>query len=99
MPDQDGLTMLAGLKSEFPALEVTVLTGYAILAMHRGDSPRRDPAAAQAFQDGRNQRAMRTMSENLRAAGLTQEETTEENSLRQLSCARGGAICGAAICG
>lgn len=28
MPDQDGLTMLAGLKSEFPRMEITVLTGY-----------------------------------------------------------------------
>lgn len=28
MPDQDGLTMLAGLKSEFPHMQVTVLTGY-----------------------------------------------------------------------
>ena len=28
MPDQDGLTMLAGLRSEFPDLRVTVLTGY-----------------------------------------------------------------------
>lgn len=28
MPDQDGLTMLAGLRSEFPDMRVTVLTGY-----------------------------------------------------------------------
>lgn len=28
MPDGDGLTMLAGLKSEFPDMQVTVLTGY-----------------------------------------------------------------------
>lgn len=28
MPGQDGLTMLAGLRSEFPELQVTVLTGY-----------------------------------------------------------------------
>lgn len=28
MPDQDGLTMLAGLKSEFPDMQITVLTGY-----------------------------------------------------------------------
>ena len=80
MPDQDGLTMLAGLKSEFPALEVTVLTGY------------RDFSYAQeasrlgvtrlllkpSKMDEINE-AMRTMSENLRAAGLTQEESGEEN--------------------
>lgn len=28
MPDQDGLTMLAGLRSEFPDMQVAVLTGY-----------------------------------------------------------------------
>lgn len=28
MPDLDGLTMLAGLKSEFPNLEISILTGY-----------------------------------------------------------------------
>ena len=28
MPDVDGLTMLAGLKSEFPEMQVTVLTGH-----------------------------------------------------------------------
>ncbi len=28
MPDEDGLTMLAGLKGEFPRLQIAVLTGY-----------------------------------------------------------------------
>ena len=28
MPDMDGLTMLAGLKSEFPDMQIAVLTGY-----------------------------------------------------------------------
>lgn len=28
MPDGDGLNMLAGLKSEFPSMQITVLTGY-----------------------------------------------------------------------
>ena len=28
MPDQDGLTMLAGLKSEFTEMQIAVLTGY-----------------------------------------------------------------------
>ncbi len=28
MPDQDGLAMLAGLRSEFPEMQVAVLTGY-----------------------------------------------------------------------
>lgn len=79
MPDQDGLTMLAGLKSEFPAMEVTVLTGY------------RDFTYAQeairlgvtrlllkpSKMDEINE-AMRTMTANLRAAGLACEEAEEE---------------------
>ena len=28
MPNMDGLTMLAGLRAEFPAMQITVLTGY-----------------------------------------------------------------------
>jgi len=28
MPEEDGLTMLAGLKGEFPRTPITVLTGY-----------------------------------------------------------------------
>ncbi|MGB4657583.1 MAG: response regulator [Mobilitalea sp.] len=28
MPDVDGLTMIAGLKSEFPDMEISILTGY-----------------------------------------------------------------------
>ena len=28
MPNEDGLTMLAGLKTEFPEMKITVLTGY-----------------------------------------------------------------------
>jgi two-component system response regulator YesN len=28
MPDTDGMTMLAGLRSEFPDMQITVLTGY-----------------------------------------------------------------------
>ena len=80
MPDQDGLTMLAGLKSEFPALEVTVLTGY------------RDFAYAQeairlgvtrlllkpSKMDEINE-AMRTMTANLRASGLAREDAEEED--------------------
>ncbi len=28
MPDMDGLSMIAGLKSEFPSMEISILTGY-----------------------------------------------------------------------
>lgn len=80
MPDQDGLTMLAGLRSEFPAMEVTVLTGY------------RDFSYAQeairlgvtrlllkpSKMDEINE-AMRTMTENLRGAGIPHEEAEEDD--------------------
>ena len=80
MPDQDGLTMLAGLKSEFPGMEVTVLTGY------------RDFSYAQeairlgvtrlllkpSKMDEINE-AMRTMTQNLCAAGAAQEDAAEED--------------------
>ena len=85
MPDQDGLTMLAGLKSEFPQMEVTVLTGY------------RDFAYAQeairlgvtrlllkpSKMDEINE-AMRTMTQNLRAAGIVPEEAEEEDLVHQM---------------
>ncbi|HWT75524.1 MAG TPA: response regulator [Mobilitalea sp.] len=43
MPDQDGLSMIAGVKSEFPNLEISILTGYrkfeyAQKALHLGVS-------------------------------------------------------------
>ncbi|MDD4312463.1 MAG: response regulator, partial [Eubacteriales bacterium] len=79
MPDQDGLTMLAGLKSEFPALEVTVLTGhrdfgYAQEAIRLGVTRL---LLKPSKMDEINE-AMRAMTENLRSAGLAQEETAEE---------------------
>lgn len=36
MPNQDGLTMLAGLKSEFPEMQITALTGYRDLGYAQG---------------------------------------------------------------
>jgi len=41
MPDMDGLTMIAGVKSEFPEMEISILTGfrkfeYAQKALHMG---------------------------------------------------------------
>ena len=71
MPDQDGLTMLAGLKSEFPDMQVTVLTGYrdfeyAQEAVRLGVTRL---LLKPSKMDEINE-AMRTMTANLRAAGL-----------------------------
>ena len=38
MPGEDGLTMLAGLKGEFPRMQIAVLTGYRDLSMPGGPS-------------------------------------------------------------
>ncbi|NLI54188.1 MAG: response regulator [Clostridiales bacterium] len=80
MPDQDGLTMLAGLKSEFPALEITVLTGYrdfdyAQEAIRLGVTRL---LLKPSKMDEINE-AMRVMTENLRASGAAQEDAEEDD--------------------
>ena len=80
MPDQDGLTMLAGLKSEFPAMEVTVLTGYRDFS-YAQDAIRLGVTRLllkPSKMDEINE-AMRTMTANLRAAGAVSEEAEEED--------------------
>jgi two-component system, response regulator YesN len=80
MPDQDGLTMLAGLKSEFPQMEVTVLTGYRDFS-YAQDAIRLGVTRLllkPSKMDEINE-AMRTMTENLRAAGVAHEEPEEED--------------------
>lgn len=74
MPDQDGLTMLAGLKSEFPDMQVTVLTGYrdfdfAQEAIRLGVTRL---LLKPSKMDEINE-AMRTMTANLRAMGAEEE--------------------------
>jgi YesN/AraC family two-component response regulator len=79
MPDQDGLTMLAGLKSEFPAMEVTVLTGYRDFS-YAQDAIRLGVTRLllkPSKMDEINE-AMRTMTANLRAAGMVAEDAEEE---------------------
>lgn len=75
MPDQDGLTMLAGLKSEFPDMQITVLTGYrdfgyAQEAVRLGVTRLLlKPSKMDEIDE-----AMRTMTANLRALGARVEE-------------------------
>ena len=79
MPDQDGLTMLAGLRSEFPNMQITVLTGYRDFSY-----------AQQAIRLGvcryllkpskmdEIHEALRTMTEKLGAAADTQDVSEED---------------------
>ncbi len=80
MPDQDGLTMLAGVKSEFPSMEITVLTGYrdfdyAQEAIRLGVTRL---LLKPSKMDEINE-AMHAMTENLRASGVQCSETEEED--------------------
>ena len=67
MPGQDGLTMLAGLRSEFPDLQVTVLTGYrdfayaqeAIRLVQRIASGRDSPSYSDRSEEGTNNADLR----------------------------------------
>jgi two-component system response regulator YesN len=66
MPNMDGLTMLAGLKGEFPNLQITVLTGYrdfeyAKRALHLGVTRfLLKPSKMNEIEE-----ALQTMTENL----------------------------------
>lgn len=67
MPNLDGLTMLAGLKSEFPDMQITVLTGYrdfeyAKRAVNLGVTR----FLLKPSKMGELEEALRTMTENLR---------------------------------
>lgn len=75
MPNLDGLTMLAGLKGEFPEMQITVLTGYrdfeyAKRAVNIGVTRfLLKPSKMSELEE-----ALRTMTENLRKRKSTQEE-------------------------
>lgn len=80
MPDLDGLTMIAGLKSEFSDMEVSILTGYrkfeyAQKAIHLGVSRfLLKPSSMEELEE-----AICTMTDNLSAKGLTPESEKEES--------------------
>lgn len=75
MPNLDGLTMLAGLKGEFPEMQITVLTGYrdfeyAKRAVNIGVTRfLLKPSKMSELEE-----ALRTMTENLRKRKSAQEE-------------------------
>ncbi len=84
MPEMDGLTMLAGLKGEFPELQITVLTGYrdfeyAKRAIHLGVTRfLLKPSKMSELEE-----ALKVMTENLgklRVKSTEEEEKTEEDT-------------------
>lgn len=84
MPNMDGLTMLAGLKGEFPNLQITVLTGYrdfeyAKRALHLGVTRfLLKPSKMNEIEE-----ALQTMTDNLNKLLPTVPEEKEENSDEQ----------------
>ena len=85
MPNMDGLTMLAGLKGEFPNMQITVLTGYrdfeyATRAIHIGVTRfLLKPSKMNELEE-----ALQTMTDNLAklydGAADSKEESAEEVS-------------------
>lgn len=87
MPEMDGLTMIAGLKSEFPDLEVSILTGfrdfdYAQRAIRLGVTRfLLKPSNMEELEE-----AIQTMTDNLKAKNIEageakdiEEEAAEEH--------------------
>lgn len=76
MPGMDGLTMIAGLKSEFPQMEISILTGYrdfdyAQKAIRLGVTRfLLKPSNLEELKE-----AILAMSENLKRKGITGEKT------------------------
>jgi two-component system, response regulator YesN len=79
MPNMDGLTMLAGLKGEFPKMQITVLTGYrdfeyAKRAIHNGVT-RYLLKPSKMFE---LEEALQAMTENLGRTRAGEPEQKEE---------------------
>ncbi len=79
MPDLDGLSMIAGLKSEFPNMEISILTGYrkfeyAQRAIRLGITRfLLKPSNMEELEE-----AIRAMTGNLTAKGIQSLESKEE---------------------
>ncbi|HWT26348.1 MAG TPA: response regulator [Mobilitalea sp.] len=79
MPDMDGLTMIAGLKSEFPDMEISILTGYrkfdyAQKAVNLGVTRfLLKPSSMEELDE-----AIQTMVHNLRAKNILPEQEPSE---------------------
>lgn len=80
MPNLDGLTMLAGLRGEFPEMQITVLTGYrdfeyAKRAINLGVTR----FLLKPSKMGELEEALRTMTENLQKHKPSGGEAPQEN--------------------
>lgn len=80
MPDLDGLTMIAGLKSEFPDMEISILTGYrkfeyARQAINLGVTR----FLLKPSSMGEIEESIVIMVHNLRAKNIMPESDTNEN--------------------
>lgn len=79
MPDQDGLVMIAGVKSEFPDLQVSILTGYrkfeyAQKAINLGVTRfLLKPSSLDEIEE-----AIQTMIHNLKESGISPESDSRE---------------------
>lgn len=84
MPEMDGLAMVAALDSQFPDLEVSILTGYrdfeyAREAIHLGVTRfLLKPSNMSELEE-----AIETMTRNLQKKGITGEETETKEELEQ----------------
>jgi len=99
MPGMDGLTMLAGLRSEFPRMQVTILTGYrdftyAQKAINLGVTrfllkPSRMTEILEALQ---------VMTDNLKQLpSLPAEETMQDQALEESETSAGNFIVNSAM--
>jgi len=81
MPDVDGLTMIAGLKSEYPDMEISILTGfrkfeYAQRAVNLGVTRfLLKPSSLDEIEE-----SIRTMVNNLKAKNILSECENNQNS-------------------
>ncbi len=81
MPDLDGLTMVAGLKSEFPDLQISILTGYrkfeyAQRAIHLGVTRfLLKPSNMEELEE-----AISAMTANLQAGHIAEEDELPKGS-------------------
>ena len=93
MPEMDGLTMIAALDSEFPDMEVSILTGYrdfeyAREALRLGVTRfLLKPSNMSELEE-----AIETMCKNLRKKGITGEVTEIEEELEDLPSKTSGAF-------
>ena len=94
MPNMDGLTMLAGIKGEFPDMQITVLTGYrdfeyAKRAIHIGVTrfllkPSKMNEIEEALQAMTNNLAGKHAGDADRTVEAAQEDSQENNPANSL---------------